>query len=78
LALFEIAGSAAREILSMGCALDAEGPSMALGRCARTDFAGLRALIYPHAVPDRYRLHVDRPLARHLAEWFAEAATAVA
>ena len=78
LAVFELSGPAARDILAMGCALDLDGPGLAPGRCARTNFAELHVLLYAHGSRDRFRLHVERQFALHLAEWLECAATACA
>jgi len=78
LAVFELSGPSARELLAMGCALDFDDASLAPGRSARALFAGVNAILYPHRSRDRYRLHVEHSLARHLFEWFEKAATALA
>jgi sarcosine oxidase gamma subunit len=72
-AVFEFAGARCWDMLAMGSPLDPAqlGP----GRCARTLFAGVRVLVYPHGAA--LRLHVERPLARHLLAWFRTAATAL-
>ncbi len=72
LAVFHVAGPRAHDLLAMGCALEAA--ALAPGRCAQSNFAGMRTLIYQHT--DGYRLSVDRVFARHMAQWLREAATA--
>ena len=73
-AIFFLSGPAARDLVVMGCALEI-GTALLPGRCARTDFASLHALIHAHGTG--YRLSVDRVFARHMADWLIEAATAV-
>lgn len=68
-AQFEVSGADARSLMATGCALDFNSPAMAVGRCARTLFAGLHVLLYPWGTRDRYRIHVERQFALHLWEW---------
>jgi sarcosine oxidase subunit gamma len=75
MAVFEIAGEA-RHVLAMGCALDLDDASLAPGRCARTPFAGINTILYALGSRDRWRLHLDRAFARHMADWLTRAATA--
>ena len=77
MAVFELAGPHARDILAMGCALDFDSAAMAPGRCARTAFAGIAIIIHAVGSRERWRLHLDRAFARHLAEWLKQAATAI-
>lgn len=71
LAVFEIAGPRAAELIAMGCTL----PIPAAGRCAQSVFAGVHALIYPHG--DSVRLHVERSLAAYVLTWLQQATTAL-
>jgi heterotetrameric sarcosine oxidase gamma subunit len=77
LAIFEIEGPQAGEIIAMGCTLDAAGPELAPGRCAQTSFAGVRALLYAQGSRTCFRLHAERSLAAYLTEWFTQAASAL-
>ena len=77
LAVFELAGPGARDILAMGCALDFDHASMAPGRCARTPFAGVNTILYAAGSRDRWRLHIERAFARHMLEWLQRAAGAI-
>ena len=70
LAVFEIAGPRAGELLAMGCTL-----ALPPGQCGQTVFGGVRALLYPYG--DGFRLHVERQLAAFLMQWFQTAATAL-
>jgi sarcosine oxidase subunit gamma len=76
-AVFELSGAVVRQILAMGCALDFDDDALAPGRCARTVFAGVNAILYPLGSLECWRLHVERALARHLMEWLQKAATAI-
>ena len=70
--VFRLTGPHCNDVLAMGTSLD---PALlAPGRCAQTLFAGVRGLLYRHG--DAVCLHVDRPLARFVADWLAQAATA--
>ena len=70
--VFRLAGPNVAALLAMATSLD---PALlAPGRCAQTLFAGVRGLLYRHG--DGLCLHVDRPLARFVADWLAQAETA--
>jgi sarcosine oxidase subunit gamma len=77
MAIFELAGAAARDILAMGCALDLDDSAMAPGRCARTPFAAINTIVYALGSRERWRLHLDRAFARHMVEWLQRAATSL-
>lgn len=77
LATFEIDGPRARDIIAMGCTLDADSPVLAPGHCAQTAFAGVRVVLYAQASRERFRLHAERSLAAYLLEWFTQAASAL-
>jgi sarcosine oxidase subunit gamma len=76
LTVFELTGPAVRDLLAMGCSLDLTQAAMAPGRSARTLFAGVKVTLYPHRSNDCFRLHVERPLARYLMDFFDTAVTA--
>ena len=69
---FAISGSASRDLLAKGCALDLHPSAFPEGRCAVTRFAELRCVL--HHVGVGYRLLVGRSYAAALAEWLIEAA----
>jgi sarcosine oxidase subunit gamma len=69
---FAIAGSAARDLLAKGCALDLHPSAFQEGSCAVTRFAQLRCVL--HNIGVSYRLLVGRSYAVSLAEWLIEAA----
>jgi heterotetrameric sarcosine oxidase gamma subunit len=73
LAVFDIVGPRASDVVAMGCTLT---PALlAPGRCAQTVFGGVKILIY--AFGDGFRLHVERPFAAFILEWLQQATTAL-
>lgn len=74
LAIFEITGPRAGEIVAMGCTLD--HALLAPGRCAQTVFAGVKAIIYSFGQV-AFRIHVERQLATFTLQWLTQAATAL-
>jgi sarcosine oxidase subunit gamma len=78
LAVFDLSGPAARQLLAMGCSLDVEGDALAPGRCARTLFAGVDVILYSLGSHDRFRIHVERSMASYLCDWLEKAATGIA
>jgi sarcosine oxidase, subunit gamma len=69
---FAIVGSASRDLLAKGCALDLHPRVFRQGCCAITRFAQLRCVLHHNGVG--YRLLVGRSYAVSLAEWLIEAA----
>ena len=69
---FAISGSASRDLLAKGCALDLHPSAFREGGCAVTRFAQLRCVL--HHVGAGYRLLVGRSYAVSLAEWLIESA----
>ena len=69
---FAISGSASRDLLAKGCALDLHPSAFREGGCAVTRFAQFRCVL--HHVGVGYRLLVGRSHAASLAEWLIEAA----
>lgn len=68
-----IDGPGARTLLAMGSGIDFSAQSFAPGRCVRTRFAKVAAVI--HAVDrDRFEMYVDRSVAHYISEWLARAA----
>jgi sarcosine oxidase subunit gamma len=67
-----ICGSASRDLLAKGCALDLHPSVFQEGSCAVTRFAHLRCVLHNMGVS--YRLLVGRSYAVSLAEWLIEAA----
>jgi sarcosine oxidase subunit gamma len=77
LAVFELEGSAVRDLLATGTMLDLRTTSFGVGQAAHTIFAGVRATLYPHRSADRFRLHVERSVAGHVHAWLAKAASGI-
>jgi sarcosine oxidase gamma subunit len=71
LAVFELTGPRAGELLAMGCTL-----AVAPGSCGQTVFAGVRVLVYPFG--EAIRIHAERQFAAFLLHWFQTAITAPA
>ena len=69
---FAISGSASRDLLAKGCALDLHPSAFREGGCAVTRFAQLRCVL--HNMGATYRLLVGRSYAVSLSEWLIEAA----
>lgn len=93
MAVIDILGPRARELVAMGCALDLDPQSFTPATSARTLFAGQPVLIHPLAAPEvkhdpgapripqppnrGYRLHIDRAILHYLWKWLAQSATAL-
>ena len=92
-AVLDILGPRAREIIAMGCGLDLDPQLFTPSVSARTLLAGQPVLLYPLAAPEvkwepgmphipqppnrGYRIHVDRAILHYLWKWLAQAATAL-
>lgn len=75
LALFELRGPRALEVLLRDCTLDLEGDAVPPGGCAQTPIAQLLVLIHrPEGSDERWRLFVDRTAARHFWRWLVDSA----
>lgn len=75
LAVIDVRGPTAREILSKGCGLDMHPRSFPPGRCARTRFAQIAVVI--ECLDDgrlRFELTVARSYLHYLHSWLADAA----
>lgn len=75
LALFEIAGAKARDLLRQGTSFDLDG--LTVGRSAVTLFADLRATLYPRG-PETFYLHAEIASAAYVWDWLTAAASAYA
>jgi len=92
-AVLDILGPRAREIVAMGCGLDLDPQLFTPAISARTLLANQPVMLYPLAAPDvkwgtgmphipqppnrGYRLHIDRAILHYLWKWLAQAATAI-
>jgi heterotetrameric sarcosine oxidase gamma subunit len=67
-----VEGARARALLAMACGLDLEGDSFPRGKCARTRFAKVAAVI--HAVgEEKFDVYVDRSVSHYVAQWLGRA-----
>jgi len=73
LAGLDILGGATREVLSKGCGLDLHPRSFPVGRCARTRFAQIPAVV-ECLDEQRFELHVARSYLQYLHSWLLDAA----
>ena len=73
LAIIDVRGSAAREILCKGCGLDLHPRSFPAGRCARTRFAQIPVVVECLG-PSRFELYVARSYLHYLHSWLEDAA----
>jgi sarcosine oxidase subunit gamma len=92
-AVLDILGPRAREIIAMGCGLDLDPQLFTPSVSARTLLAGQPVMLYPLALPEAkwepgrphipqppnrgYRVHVDRAILHYLWKWLAQASTAI-
>ena len=92
-AVLDILGPRAREIVAMGCGLDLDPQLFTPSVSARTLLAGQPVVLYPLALPEAkwepgrphipqppnrgYRVHVDRAILHYLWKWLAQTATAL-
>lgn len=71
----DLAGTAARDVLSHGCGIDLHPSVLGVGRCAQTMLAKAGVVLLPVAndpVP-AYRILVRASFARYLADWLLDA-----
>jgi sarcosine oxidase subunit gamma len=73
-AIVRVCGSAARDMLSKGCALDLERQAFTAGQCARTRFAQIQLTIDCIEDPGTLDLYVGRSYLRYLIDWLEDAA----
>ena len=69
LAVFEVSGSAVREVLAKGCGLDFDPRCFAAGQCARTRFAQIPVVIDCTQESGVFELYVPRSYAHYLKDW---------
>lgn len=72
--VLDISGPLARDVLSKGCGLDLRPHAFPVGRCARTRFAQMAAIIDHVDDASSFRLYVARSYLRYLADWIEDAA----
>jgi sarcosine oxidase subunit gamma len=66
LAVFEVQGPATRDLFSKACGLDFHPRVFGVGRCARTRFAQIPAVLLCRDDPHRFELYVARSYAHYL------------
>ncbi len=74
LAVLDVTGGGARDLLASACGLDLHPRAFPPDRVARTLAAGADVVLYRTENPDGFRLHVARPVAAHLWDWLAATA----
>lgn len=74
LAVLEVRGPAARDLLSKGCGLDLHPRGFSAGRCARTRFAQIPVVIECLDDRPRFELSVARSYGHYLHAWLTDAA----
>ena len=67
-----LSGSAARNLLAMGCGIDMHHTAFVKGQCIRTNFAQV-ALFIAAVDDDCFELYVDRSLGQYLRDWLLAA-----
>lgn len=74
LAVLEVQGASARELLSKGCGLDLHVSAFRVGQCARTRFAQIPVLLLCFETEERFELYAGRSYAQYLYSWLSDAA----
>lgn len=75
LAVLEVQGASARELLSKGCGLDLHPRVFGVGQCARTRFAQIPVVLICIDDLHRFELYVARSYAQYLRAWLVDAAS---
>lgn len=68
LTALELAGPGAAEVLTAGCGLDIAGTALPANSCAQTHYHHVSIILHHPEGDDRWRLFVDRSLARYLRD----------
>ena len=71
--VFQISGSAARDLLAKGCSLDLHPEKFTAGRCAGTLLEQVTITLYRIDSSDSYQLMVDRSFAAFVWDWLTQA-----
>jgi heterotetrameric sarcosine oxidase gamma subunit len=74
LAVFEVSGSAVREVLAKSCGLDLDRLRFRAGQCARTRFAQIPVVIDCTQDSGIFELYAPRSYAHYLKDWLLDAA----
>jgi sarcosine oxidase subunit gamma len=78
LAVLDLGGRRAADLMAMACALDLDPRSFGPDRSARTLFADIPVILYRQGSAGGFRLHADAAMIGHLWSWLDQAAAAVA
>jgi sarcosine oxidase gamma subunit len=73
LTILDLSGAKLDDIIAMGTTIDPLTPT----RSSALLFAGVPSIAYRYGTAARLRLHVERSLAHHLAEWLRRAAETI-
>lgn len=68
--LWRINGRRASDLLARGCSLDTSQPRFPPGRCARTLFARVAAVLLRRTGESGFELITDASLDQHMQSWF--------
>ncbi len=71
LAVFRVAGPGARDLLAADCGLDFRSDKFPVGKCCRTQFAQIAAIITAEG-PEQFDIYVDRSYEAYLGEWLRD------
>jgi len=71
--IIEVSGSAARDLLAHGCALELHPLAFGPGRCAQTMLAKAQVLVQQTAATPNFYLYVRASFAGYLADWLLDA-----
>ena len=71
LAVFRIVGPGVRDLLAAGCGLDFRDEKFLVGKCCRTRFAQIAAVIAAEN-PEQFDIYVDRSYEKYLSDWLSD------
>jgi sarcosine oxidase subunit gamma len=77
LVVFEVSGSAVREILAKSCGLNFHPRRFGPGHCARTRFAQIPVVIDCIQDPGIFELYAPRSYLHYLKDWVCDAAQGI-
>jgi sarcosine oxidase subunit gamma len=72
-----VQGTAARELLAFGCAIDLDARAFGPGRCAQTMLAKAQVIIQHLAAGPAFIVYVRASFATYLADWLLDASDAL-
>jgi sarcosine oxidase, subunit gamma len=72
-----VQGTAARELLAFGCAIDLDARAFGPGRCAQTMLAKAQVIIQHLAAGPTFIVYVRASFATYLADWLLDASDAL-